>query len=255
MSGNTTRKPTRLGSGFGCLLARWPLYLKKRLTKSGSKRSRKNKPDDVNAALFLHYSHLVFTRTTPSVYNLGIVNQREYERLKRKIQAEADEKLRALDIVWSLLNDGAEKKSGASPLESFSGTSQFSSIDASIEAGKNGHPRKRMRVTQEVKRAIPEAENTFDHQDISAIIERRNPGVEVHRGSVSNVLSRLAEREEEVDGYRLELIERGGGSVPNIYKRIKVVQESPDRETGDDGIEENASNNEYATGAHDVIDW
>lgn len=184
------------------------------------------------------------------------MNYREYERLKRKIQAEADEKLRALDIVWSLLNDGAEKKLGASPLEPVSiATSQTSSINATTDADTNGHPRKRMRVTQEVKRAIPEAEDTFDHQDISAIIERKNPGVEVHRGSVSNVLSRLVEREEQVNGYLLELLERGGGSVPNVYRKVKVAQESSEDEVLNDSTEENVSDGEYDAGAHDVRHW
>lgn len=181
------------------------------------------------------------------------MNQREYERLKRKIQAEAEEKLRALDIVWSLLNDGAEKRQ--EPL--LSGphavtASQVLPQTAPGGSGTNGgRPQKRMRVTQEVKQAILEAGTTFDQQDISEIIETKYPGVEVHRGSVSNAISRLLERGENVDGYRLELEERGFGSVPNVYRKVRVSS-SEDAPLADE--EEDAPPNENGAEVHDDME-
>jgi F0F1-type ATP synthase membrane subunit b/b' len=178
--------------------------------------------------------------------------ERKFVDARRKIRAEAEEKLRALDIAWSLISDGPPPYHNDEPIV-FGPHSSMTKERSSTSSRTEGRS-KRVRITQEVKKAIGQVDGEFSQQDLSEIIESKYPGTEIHRGSVSNAISRIVTRGDIIDGYRVELAEEGAGSDPNVYKKVEVapVQEEPADESSsnDDEFFE-----EFRAGESHVIDF
>lgn len=159
--------------------------------------------------------------------------ERRFEEAKRRIQAEADEKIRALELARSVLFDDSAI-TNSNNLYLFSDLSPI--IESSVPTRKTVQANrrlsmKRIRITQEIRKAIAAIEGTFSQQDLTDMIEGKYPGLEINRGSVSNAISRIVERGERIDGYRIELAQKGSGSAPHLYRKVKdEPSEADDRE-------------------------
>lgn len=125
-----------------------------------------------------------------------VMHQREYDRLKKRIEAEYREKLGALDLVWKMAGNSGSTKVRATPLES-------SLVDS-------------------VRRALDQITGSFTIKTVSEGCAAILPDGKWFAGtSVSVILKRMAD-----DG-QLTIIERGRGRKATIYEKTKENPAGP----------------------------
>ncbi len=122
------------------------------------------------------------------------MNEAEYKRLKRKIQGEYDERVKALDMIWEL-------SGGSSRKPSLNGRGETSGKATLLQA---------------VKDAVAKLDGEFTAKDVEAQIKQDNPTVveNVKRASISSTLNRLASMPNEV-----KEVLKGKGKRPTTYRR------------------------------------
>ncbi len=122
------------------------------------------------------------------------MNEAEYKRLRRRLDEKYREDCAALDRVWQLAR---EHKDGGS-------------ASVSIERGK---------VQGAVLLILEQMDGEFKLEDVVERIRLLNPELAaVENSSVSTVLRRL----EGLPDGQLEMVSRGRGKRPTLYRR-KVV--------------------------------
>lgn len=116
------------------------------------------------------------------------MNEREYNKLRVKVEAEYHEKLKALELVYKM--SGGAKGGGSS-------------------AFTNGN------LANEVRKAVESQPGIFNVRDVVKSIVSANPGQtsELNKTSISGVLRRL-----EADR-QIVLVERGKGKRATTYER------------------------------------
>ena len=175
------------------------------------------------------------------------------DELEAKARARYEEEVRAITLVRSLLNPrSGERSEDLVPLFDLRNSLVHSSPGATISKVRQPDARsQRVRITQEVRNAIEEIEGEFTQQTISELIERKYPGLDVHRGSVSNAISRIMERDERIGGRRIVLVEEGFGSTPNVYAKVGdgVMPTAPPRgeDAGDGDASEDGDTEDHMT--------
>jgi hypothetical protein len=116
------------------------------------------------------------------------MHQREYDRLKKQIEGEYRDKLRALDLVWKM----AGKNSSAKP---------------------KGDP-KEGSLASFVRQAVERIGGRFTLRDVVAGCEAdSSTDVEIRLPSVSGILKRMA------DQGAIKVVEQGSGRRPTIYTK------------------------------------
>jgi hypothetical protein len=121
------------------------------------------------------------------------MREREYLRLKRQIEAEYQQKMEALELVWKMSGKVA------------------------------GRPERipRVALQQLVRAFLDEAhDGEFTVDEVFKYVRLQTPGVVLNRASLSGVLQRFVRNGE------LELVSRGKGSKPSRYRRIGRAAEA-----------------------------
>ena len=120
------------------------------------------------------------------------MNEREYDRLRKKAQDEYNEKIKALELVWKMAGGGASRN-GAKPRASSSNGLRQAIVEVIGEGG------------------LPE---TFNQNHVLSALEKIKPDVaaRVRRPHLSITLRKLSDEEF------LELVEVGKGKRPTSYK-------------------------------------
>ena len=120
------------------------------------------------------------------------MHEREYKKLKREIQAEYDEKIKALEMVWRM--------SG--------GASQSASKNSGTAIGKGS-------LLQAVRYALPKISGEFTLREVIKQIQADNPvfAETLKRASLSSTLKRLANDKEIV------LVMEGKGKRASKFRR------------------------------------
>jgi hypothetical protein len=113
----------------------------------------------------------------------------EYRRLRRKIEAEYQEKLKALDLVFRM-SGGASAKNG----------------DQNARKSKGA-------VSQAVRNALSRIGGEFDVRDVEKQIKINDPTSNFKRASISSTLKRMAE-----DGDEIICTEKGKGKRVSKYR-------------------------------------
>lgn len=141
----------------------------------------------------------------------------ELNKARREIAAE----LAAIDATLEILKKRVAGD-GQAPLLSEAQSSE--AVQPSITPTQedegptsNGRPVRKIKLTQEVRKAIQEVEEPFTQQDITRRITEKYPDASVSPPVVSNALARMVKREEGI-----ELIASGYGSEPNVYRRVPL---------------------------------
>jgi hypothetical protein len=131
---------------------------------------------------------------------LRIVNEREYQRLRRQIEDDAKRKLEALELVWQMMRD---PRNGPA-------------------SDDDVNPVKRGAIDAAVRRVLPHLSDIFDPRDVIEKVEESEPELAglVNRTTVSSALRRLAEED------RLDVVEQGKGKRPTRY-RVRGVSLKP----------------------------
>lgn len=116
------------------------------------------------------------------------MHQREYLRIKKQIEAEYLEKLRALDLVWALAGkDGIEKKNG-----------QFR--DSTL--------------ANAVRLTVERMDKSFTLRDVVGVCQAEvGNGPVVRLASISGILKRMADRGA------IKVVELGSGRRPTTYSK------------------------------------
>ena len=164
----------------------------------------------------------------------------EYEERKRRIEAQLREgvelleaacrqQLRALDLVWMTTAEGdvAFPSMPREPLGSLPGPSPGAPPPAAIptlpEAGPPSNPssnrpprRAAWQLSADVERALAEAPEVFDRNDICDAL-----GYEPDRGSLYRILQELVR-----EGV-LALEDRGAGKQPSRYRKLGTHDSAP----------------------------
>lgn len=171
----------------------------------------------------------------------------EYDAIRRRIEARYRKEREALEIIWSLANEGdeqpelsepprAEEPASPVPVENPAGSSTGGEPETNGEVGRDTletfseSPAKRARipVLPEVRNLIREIEGDIKQNDIRRMLSQKFPDEHVVASSVSGALKRL------LDAGELELVSKGGAaSEPYIYRRVRpdaVVRESTTNE-------------------------
>jgi hypothetical protein len=125
---------------------------------------------------------------TRSPIRLVGVREPEYKRLKRKIEDEYHEKLRALDMVFGM--------SGGS----------------SAKSGTNGARKSKGAVPQAVRNALQKITGEFSVRDIEQQIKVDDPASNFKRASISSTLKRLV-------GEEIIMTNEGKGKRGSKYRR------------------------------------
>lgn len=128
--------------------------------------------------------------------NGSVMHEREYNRLRREIEAEYRKKLDALEMVWGMSN--ASRRSGN-------------------ETNRTTHARKGA-LLNIVRSVLPEMQGEFSQRDVLDKVREKNAELDVKRASLSSTLRRLADDKE------IDLLELGAGKRPSRYKVIDAVQ-------------------------------
>jgi len=113
------------------------------------------------------------------------VNEKQYLRLRRQIEDDYKKKLDALETVWRMVSDPA-----AEPATS--------------------HPRQNLMPL--VRDAVATVDGPFTQTDLQEQLAAKNPSASIRRSSLASALRRL------VDEGVLEIVERGVGKKPSIYR-------------------------------------
>jgi hypothetical protein len=121
----------------------------------------------------------------------------EYKELKRRFRAEYEKKLEALEIVYRASRDRGE------PLSSPALEPSIAPNGATTLAGA-------------IKEALPLLPDTFDINDVIALVGERHPDKKpINPTSVSGGLRQLHKRGA------LKVIEPGRGTKPTIYRVLR----------------------------------
>lgn len=122
------------------------------------------------------------------------MNEREYLRLKRRIEDERRQKLDALELVWQMASANGDKDSD------------------STDGIKRGD------LQNAILRAIQQFNHDFTAEQVLAKIRVTDPeiGEKAKSSSVSSALKRLNDQE-------VETVIRGVGRKPSVY-RVKKVE-------------------------------
>ncbi len=124
------------------------------------------------------------------------MQEREYRRLRRRIEAEYQEKIKALDMVYQMSNGTASK---------------------GLEASRTSNAKKGA-LLNVVRKVLPDIHGEFTQRTVIEKLREKNPDVAVKRASLSSTLRRLADDKE------IELLELGAGKRPSRYKVIDAVR-------------------------------
>jgi len=125
------------------------------------------------------------------------MNQREYERLKREIQAEYQKKLEALEMIWQM----AQNRNHSTASATTRSTSELA----------------RGFLLSAVKNALQHISGDFSQHIVVQKIAELHPNLSpVKRASVSSALKRLA------GGKEIELVEAGSGKRPSVYRVLSA---------------------------------
>lgn len=114
------------------------------------------------------------------------MHEREYNRLRKQIESEYRDKLRALEIVWKMAG-----KNGVVPRKAV--------VDDGSLAGM-------------VRTAVDRTEGTFSMRDILAYC-REEGDATIRQSSVSAILKRMA------DQRLVSIVEAGSGRRPTSYRK------------------------------------
>ena len=106
---------------------------------------------------------------TTDEFRLVGMREPEYNRLKRKIKAEYDEKLRALDMVFHISGGTANRN------------------------GEKGGRKSKGAVSQAVHKALPRMTGDFGVREIEEQIKIDDPTSAFKRASISSTLKRMSE--------------------------------------------------------------
>jgi hypothetical protein len=122
------------------------------------------------------------------------MHESEYKRLKRKIQAEYDEKMKALDMIWGLSNTVRRKSSNDTETRG---------------VGKGA-------LLQAIREALPKLTGDFSAKDVEKQMKADNAtfAATVKRASISSALNRLEEDYKEI-----VLVVKGRGKRSTTYRR------------------------------------
>lgn len=128
------------------------------------------------------------------------MKESEYLRLKKKITDEYHEKMRALEMVWTMSSESSVKNS--------EGTGE--------EMGASARGALTLLVRDTVNVVTGKVSSAY----IENALVRQNPQLrgKVRRASISQILRRLAE-----EGM-IELVSEGKGRTPAIYQKLKQVK-------------------------------
>jgi hypothetical protein len=127
---------------------------------------------------------------------ISTMNEKQYLRLKRQIEAEYHKKLEALEMVYQM----------ARPISSLTGK-QLGMRTSSKGALRNA-----------LRSAFTSMSGEFTPKVVLAKLRERDPAFaeSVNKASLSSALARLAE------GGEIELVEKGSGKRPSKYRVIGV---------------------------------
>lgn len=128
---------------------------------------------------------------TSTPHRLIGMREPEYKRLRRKIQAECDEKLKALDLVYRM-SGGMSKRDD-----------------------QNGRSSKGV-VSRAVRNALQRMTGEFGVREIEKQIKLDDPASSIKRASISSTLKRMAEDEGE-----REIVRTGEGKGKRASKYRK----------------------------------
>jgi hypothetical protein len=116
------------------------------------------------------------------------MKEREYLRLKRQIEAEYQEKMQALDLVWRMAGK-PEQRAGRLP---------------------------RAEIQQFVRSFVNEwRDGDFSVDDVINYVRQQAPSSVLSRSSLSKALRRLALNRQ------LEIAAQGKGRKPSRYRRVE----------------------------------
>jgi len=116
------------------------------------------------------------------------MNEREYRRLKLKIESDYQRDIAALERVWAM--------SGGGPQAGEAGSDSFSATAAG--------------AMQSIREVVRGMEGRFGVPEIQRRLRECSNGVEVKRSTVSAALSRMQDI--------VQLVEAGRGRRPSIYE-------------------------------------
>lgn len=122
------------------------------------------------------------------------MTEREYQKLKNRIEQECKEKLRALDVVWQLARNASSngQPEGQQKRE--------------ITAGKG-------KLLNAIRQALTDIHGRFSIHEVEKGVQGNSPDLIVQRSSISGALKRLAESKE------IEIVEAGSGKRPSVYQK------------------------------------
>lgn len=165
----------------------------------------------------------------------------EARRKAMEERARADSDIAAIDRVLPLLgvrNDELQDSATETNETSESLSVARESVPPPLQGIEKPSPpsgrSKKIRITQEIRRAIQEFQGEFTQHDVVEWIKDKHPSIQVRSATVSSALWRMAKQGA------IEKVQEGYGSDPNTYRRAShdsVVQEGfPDEEhTSDEG--------------------
>lgn len=122
------------------------------------------------------------------------MTEKEYSKLKERIEREYKDKLRALDLVWELSRN----------------TSSNGKIENRSKKETNGG---RGQLLIAIREGLAEIHGQFSVHHIEEIIRKRRPELAVQRSSISGALKRF------VDNKEIEIVEAGSGKRPSVYQK------------------------------------
>lgn len=117
------------------------------------------------------------------------MNDREYQRLKRQIEAEYHQKLDALEMVFRMSTNA--RRNG---------------VEARISGPRRGV------LLSVVRGVLPDIRGEFTQHSVIEKLHENNPEIEIKRASMSATLRKLAD-----DG-EIELLQLGSGKRPSRYR-------------------------------------
>ncbi len=123
---------------------------------------------------------------------MALMHEREYKRIRRKIEAEYHEKLKALETIWKLSGGGD-----------------------SNSAGGQGTPSGKGQLLRLVRHALEDIRGDFTLHTVEERIRLNNPTAasSLKKSSLSSILKRLAGTRE------IELIQRGSGKRASTFRK------------------------------------
>lgn len=123
------------------------------------------------------------------------MNDREYRRLKHQIEAEYQQKIHALEMVWTMANRARRNETGV----------------------RSDRPRKGALLAL-VRNVLPQMRGEFTQHTVLEKLRENNQTMDIKRASMSATLRKLSD-----DG-EIELLELGSGKRPSRYRVKQLVR-------------------------------